>query len=450
MPSSITSIFIVVLAGSLVSAAVGTNVANGQLRHGHLETKSAATSNRTKGSLKALAGSCKCAFAGLCSCIQALEFMKCIQEACQSGACDCQQHHYFYACHSMSAECPKVGLKCAVQESSCKKLPPMVTESSLELVGDIEAMQARRCTLQLAVAAGWFNGKVRIAELEPKIQERTNALKRQGIEVPALGCSEEDGESFQEFQASLTEQMRREKIESQASLKRKFSRAEIVSSSDRRWPAEVDLPRIDVGQEKGTLSVWSRSWWPRGKSWLIYLLAALLNFGIATACAWIYDRYRFRPKLPFAPKMLVIDASSQVCPCGILFASDTIFCRNCGTKRQAADNFGVGLFACFSDVKLSAFACCCPCLRWADTVDRAGLGLKYYAAFAIFATLAILSPCSFGVTGILLALICFRYRQRLRKKYNIAPNNLQDVLTYLLCAPCAIVQEARVQANQLL
>lgn len=220
-------VFVLVLAPAL--AADFKHQGGGYLRRGQLEAKSVAAAheieeslqafihaksvaaaNKSQESLQALAGSCRCTFTGLCSCVQALEFMNCMRDACDSGACDCQKHHYLYACQSMRAECPSANLKCGVKEASCKKVPPLVTESSLELVADIKVMQERKCKLEEAVSDGWINGNPRIEEIEPEIQERVDTLKRRGIQTPALGCSSKDTDKFSQFQVALTAQMEKE------------------------------------------------------------------------------------------------------------------------------------------------------------------------------------------------------------------------------------------------
>jgi len=463
--------------------------ANGRLLRGHMEAKVAVESNSTEdsNSFKALGRSCKCQFSGLCSCVQALEFMKCIRDACDSGACDCQKHHYFYACHSMSAECPKAELQCKAQDATCKKVPPMVTESAMELVSDIEVMQSRKCKLKEAVSDGFINGKVRLAEMEPEIQDRTDELSRKGIATPKLGCEKEDTESFTQFKADLEKQMEKEqaevsKLKSQVSkLKRKLNKPrkhqemkqEVIEKAqkneeddeeessgegqqepsgkkveqhpmwkkeDSPWrgketmpetgadlfkavagsgqePLVGDVPSVSVSKPQVPATTSSLLKW-----WLDYLFVAVVNIGVAAVCALIYDRYRLRAKHLFAPKPVALEQRSQ-------------------------DDMGVGLFSCFGDVKLTVFACCCPCLRWADTLDKAGL-LKYWAAVAVFIVLAVLSPITFGISGVALIFVCFRYRQRLRKKYSVEPNDGQDLLAYLCCGTCAVVQEARVEANR--
>jgi len=83
-----------------------------------------------------MASDCKCVFNGLCTCAQALEFMRCIEDACQSARCDCEDKHINYACGNMSTTCPSVGLTCSMQEASC------MSGTQQEIVRGVEARHA--------------------------------------------------------------------------------------------------------------------------------------------------------------------------------------------------------------------------------------------------------------------------------------------------------------------
>lgn len=449
-------VFVVVASvASLTSASDLQSASAGRTLRGHTQDKTVYSSNATQGSLLALGNSCRCFFSGLCSCVQALEFMKCISDACDSGACDCQKHHYFYACKTMSSECPSAGLKCAAEESTCKKVPPIVTESAMELVADIQVMQQRRCKLQAAVNDGWMNGRARLDELEPEIQERTELLSRKGVEVPELGCSAEDVARYKEFKAGLekqkeTEDKRLDAVEAniaeaklaarrQRMMQKRRPTDEIVAkriSSSSSWHHQANLPEaisdtsgavVDSSQEVAAAARWDHSiphfnlWSPLGRISRVQscLLTALVNLAIATCFAWAYNKYRFRPNFLFAPKSVA------------------------GYSSEQEDDFGVSLFGCLSDIKLTLFTCCCPCLRWADSVDKAGL-MKYWSAFAAFAVLVFLSPCTFGIAGLLVAFLCYKQRLRLRSKYGVKSKPMQDCLAHFFCSICAIVQESRV------
>lgn len=69
--------------------------------------------------LIAMANECKCVFDGACSCELELKFMTCIRDACASGKCGCDAHHWLGACHAMAATCPQDGLQCTEERSSC-------------------------------------------------------------------------------------------------------------------------------------------------------------------------------------------------------------------------------------------------------------------------------------------------------------------------------------------
>jgi Cys-rich protein (TIGR01571 family) len=444
------------------STAFEMHSAKGQLLRGSVQAESTLAMNASD--LKALGDSCSCSFSGLCSCVQALEFMKCIQTACDSKACDCQVHHFNYACHTMSAECPSAGLKCGSKEATCKEIPPIVTESTLELVEEIEEMQDNRCKLDKAIAAGMINAPLRSAELDPRIQDRIETLERRGVRVPKLGCREKDSEAFEDFKSSLAAQNEKEEAEYKALAlkqhkgsqrgkeehKKHKEHKEVKAHTEKKvhrdhkeikeeeieeataekkessaTSGEKDQAETDVFRGVATQTAetnkefygYLHSW--RTLSWVHYFLIVLVNLLIAFLAAFIYDRVRLKANLPFAPAWV------EVVPRG--------------------DDFGVGFFTCFTDMRLCVFAFCCPCLRWADTVDRARL-LNYWIAFTIFTVLAVLSPYTFGITGLLLLFVCFRYRQLMRKRYDVAPNNCQDFLAYCFCSTCAVVQEAKVQA----
>lgn len=353
MPSSIISVFLLVATTTSVTVAVN-------LRRGHVEAKSALTSNTTKqssnttgGNLAVLGNSCHCSFrAGACSCAEALEFMSCIRNACDSGACDCSYYHFFYACKTFSSECPSTGLSCGAEEATCDLGP---------------------------------------GQAQPMVIIDPEPLDLKG-----------------------------------------------------RLPPPMPAPPPDYLDRLRTLLL---IWWSEIRHWAGILLLLLLHILIITLFACIYNAYRFNPRLPVAPRPMAMLVRSQgVCYCGNVYLPDSVFCRKCGVKRPEEDDFGIGLFQCLSDIKLTLFTCCCPSLRWADTMDKTGLQ-SFWPAFTTFIVLATLSPCTCGITGLFLVLVCVRQRRRLRRKYNIAPNDAEDCLAHLCCGPCAIIQEARVQAN---
>lgn len=127
-------------------------------------------------------------------------------------------------------------------------------------------------------------------------------------------------------------------------------------------------------------------------------------------------------------------------------------------KPQESDDFSdlqdwkFGLFSCFEDINLCLCGCCCPAIRWADTMDRPGL-LTFWLAFAIFLGFSVGTDVLvyFSQLGGFLGLcfLCFLvyHRQLLRQKFHMEQGGcgtyLGDFLSYCCCAPCTIVQEAR-------
>jgi len=106
-----------------------------------------------------------------------------------------------------------------------------------------------------------------------------------------------------------------------------------------------------------------------------------------------------------------------------------------------------GICDCCSAPSISFWSCCCPAIRWADTLGTTGL-LGFWLAFAIYLSVDILG----GLAGevlfwILLAVICAGFRQEMRIKYQMKKQGgatyVQDFLLYCCCSCCVMTQEAR-------
>lgn len=97
---------------------------------------------------------------------------------------------------------------------------------------------------------------------------------------------------------------------------------------------------------------------------------------------------------------------------------------------------------------LSLFTCCCPAIRWADTMRMAGF-IGFWLALPMY--LALQAGCFYPVASFLfvpfLIGMCVFYRQRIRKKFEMpycTPITiLADILFHTFCGCCALVQEAR-------
>lgn len=121
--------------------------------------------------------------------------------------------------------------------------------------------------------------------------------------------------------------------------------------------------------------------------------------------------------------------------------------------------FKFGLCSCFEEPRLLLFAICCPMVRWADTLDKGndhGSLLPFWHALTpllillfayLFITLVIAWPFLGATAFFAIVGIEVFYRQRLRQRFGIAaftPRILMiDIITWLFCPCCAIVQEAR-------
>lgn len=106
-----------------------------------------------------------------------------------------------------------------------------------------------------------------------------------------------------------------------------------------------------------------------------------------------------------------------------------------------------GLFGCFSDPEICIWACCCPAIRWADTLRYMGF-LGFWIAFAIFCGLeTVVSTTGQLAVWIVLVIVCVAMRQEMRIAYGMHEQGgwtyLEDFLLYCCCSCCTIIQEAR-------
>lgn len=108
-----------------------------------------------------------------------------------------------------------------------------------------------------------------------------------------------------------------------------------------------------------------------------------------------------------------------------------------------------GHFACLRSPEICWCACCCPGLRWADTMYMAGLtsivtGLTFVFCCSLLNCFTYFGNAIVGPFTLLLALY---YRHKLREaiglSYWTAGSCCIDCLYLLFCPWCAIAQEAR-------
>lgn len=152
---------------------------------------------------------------------------------------------------------------------------------------------------------------------------------------------------------------------------------------------------------------------------IVYLLLGL-------CCAHLYNQARM-----LHPKTFTPEPRPEIMPSSV--------------------GFTFGLFEFFSDRNLCIIGCCCPFLRWSDTVDRQGL-LSFWKAFLATFLLLLLHLYTYGISDIALVLLGITYRQKLRSRFLIESGTstslLNDCLVWTCCQPCAIIQEAHEESVQ--
>lgn len=104
-------------------------------------------------------------------------------------------------------------------------------------------------------------------------------------------------------------------------------------------------------------------------------------------------------------------------------------------------------YQCYRYPEIFFWSCCCPCVRWAHTMDLLQF-LDYWPAFFIFFILEAMNQLTaFILIGVFLTMILVFYRQKTRKLFGIAnygtcTGYTTDCLGLLCCWPCFIAQEA--------
>lgn len=116
--------------------------------------------------------------------------------------------------------------------------------------------------------------------------------------------------------------------------------------------------------------------------------------------------------------------------------------------------FSFPIFGCLgAGWKLCALGFCCPCLAWANTVERR-LKVSFWKAFVAFFGLLLLHAYTMGMSSIALIILGVFYRQKLRESYDIdslesgsKSTVAMDFLLWCFCQPCVIIQEAREETT---
>jgi len=117
----------------------------------------------------------------------------------------------------------------------------------------------------------------------------------------------------------------------------------------------------------------------------------------------------------------------------------TVQALNTGTWRY-------GTFDCFHDTKICLISCCCPIIRWSDTMRMAGL-MGFWAAVLIMGFLWTISGWTDGLFGLVMLGLAVYRRQQIRALFGMqrgdAKTFLEDCCCYCWCSCCLVIQEAR-------
>lgn len=124
-------------------------------------------------------------------------------------------------------------------------------------------------------------------------------------------------------------------------------------------------------------------------------------------------------------------------------------------SNDRGSDFSFSIFGCLAEPKLCVLGFCCPCLAWADTSDQnKGKGLlPYWPAFLSFFGLLVLEAYTMGITSLFVVGLGVYYRQKLRQAKDLASFQsgkkqtlVLDIVFWVFCQPCAIIQEAREES----
>lgn len=96
-------------------------------------------------------------------------------------------------------------------------------------------------------------------------------------------------------------------------------------------------------------------------------------------------------------------------------------------------------------------AYCCPIVQWARTASSSVTPfMSYWKAVALFLTMVVLAPFTYGLTGIVILAVVLKRRRDLRKDYKHGhpeKRSMLEDLVLVFCCPsfmcCQLVQEAR-------
>lgn len=141
-------------------------------------------------SLAVFAETCRCEFAGLCTCAASVQLMTCIADACQQGTCDCTEFTFGDACQTMAGTCPSSGLRCTNDTAICLSNPNRTIGSVKEVMADLRELKEQKCRYEEATEDGWVNADNAREKLTQEIQADVDDLKAMGVtDIPSMNCS---------------------------------------------------------------------------------------------------------------------------------------------------------------------------------------------------------------------------------------------------------------------
>jgi len=181
---------------------------------------------------------------------------------------------------------------------------------------------------------------------------------------------------------------------------------------------------VDNGLDAIVMRKWG-FWNMDAKQRMEVLISSLVYLLFGVLCAYLYQTARKRNLSFFEPKSRA-------------------------PAVQDTSDFSFSLFGCLSDPTVCVVGFCCPCLRWAHTMEKKGI-MRYWKAFFMMFVLMLLHVYTMGISTLLACIMGIYYRQKLRAAYNFEKGSagktmVMDILAWFCCQPCAIVQEAREEA----
>jgi Cys-rich protein (TIGR01571 family) len=300
-----------------------------------------------------------------------------------------------------------------------------------EIHEKLEQLKKRKCKLEKAIDAGYFNAHKRLQDLLPEIQSYLDILKLKGeAEAVYMDCVPEPaGIRGTNWTASwvggkavpLAVPVKAEIVDvpvSQSSRRETAVQNVTAPSLSERWESSQKETAVQHVTNPSASEWWAGQWLTSFKHSIVSIIVLLIF-------AFLYDRVRLKT------------AWEQQKP-----------------HDSGDEGFHHGLFGCFSNVRITLFACCCPSLRWADNLDKAKPDgtpiMRYWLGIAVEAGMYLLCGLFnpfvliWAPIWIAIGVVC---RQKLRMRYNIASHTgktiAEDIFARACCCLCANVQEAR-------